>query len=148
MPTTNSASGSSGTAHTVTSGRGPSRVRSPQRSAQSSSVRVRAWRDACLAHPAAQQITREESLKVHYDDAKVAGNGAPLPGRSRSSFVFEPHWRTRPWPRATSTQPAPTTPSSGSDLPRPLLALVCEGIPLRVIFAPCHRVSLHSRSSA
>jgi glutathione S-transferase len=61
-------------------------------------ARVRAWRDACLAHPAAQQVTREEIVKVYYDYAKGAGNGAPLPGRSRSSFVFEPHWRTRPWP--------------------------------------------------
>ncbi len=47
---------------------------------------------------AAQQVTREEIVKVYYDYAKGAGNGAPLPGRSRSSFVFEPHWRTRPWP--------------------------------------------------
>jgi glutathione S-transferase len=61
-------------------------------------ARVRRWRDACLAHPAAQQVTREEIVKVYYDYAKGAGNGAPLPGRSRSSFVFEPHWRTRPWP--------------------------------------------------
>ena len=61
-------------------------------------ARVRRWRDACLAHPAAQQVTREEIVKVYYDYAKGAGNGAPLPGRSRSSFAFEPHWRTRPWP--------------------------------------------------
>jgi glutathione S-transferase len=61
-------------------------------------ARVRAWRDACLAHPAAQQTSREEIVKVYYDYAKNAGNGALLPGRTRSSFVFEPHWRDRPWP--------------------------------------------------
>ena len=60
--------------------------------------RVRRWRDACLAHPAAQQVSREEIVKLYYDYAKGAGNGALLPGRRRSSFVFEPHWRTRPWP--------------------------------------------------
>lgn len=60
--------------------------------------RVRRWRDACLAHPAAQQVTREEIVKVYYDYALGAGNGALVPGRARSSFVFEPHWRTRPWP--------------------------------------------------
>ncbi|HWP19647.1 MAG TPA: glutathione S-transferase family protein [Burkholderiaceae bacterium] len=61
-------------------------------------ARVREWVDACLAHPAAQQVTKEEIVKVYYDYAKGASNGALLPGRQRSSFVFEPHWRTRPWP--------------------------------------------------
>jgi glutathione S-transferase len=60
--------------------------------------RVAAWREACMAHPAAQQVTREEIVKLYYDYAKGAGNGALLPGRTRSSFVFEPHWRNRPWP--------------------------------------------------
>lgn len=60
--------------------------------------RVRAWRDACLAHPAAQQVTREEIVKLYYDYAKGAGNGALVPGRARSSFVFEPHWSARPMP--------------------------------------------------
>lgn len=60
--------------------------------------RVRRWRDACLLHPAAQQVTKEQIVKVYYDYAKGAGNGALLPGRARSSFVFEPHWSTRPWP--------------------------------------------------
>ena len=60
--------------------------------------RVRAWRDGCLAHPAAQQRSREEIVKAYYDYAKGAGNGSLLPGRKRSSFVFEPHWRERPWP--------------------------------------------------
>jgi len=63
-------------------------------------ARVRKWRDACLAHPAAQQVTKEQIVKLYYDYAKGAGNGALLPGRKRSSFVFEPDWRSRPWPPA------------------------------------------------
>jgi glutathione S-transferase len=62
--------------------------------------RVARWREACLSHPAAQQVSREEIVKLYYDYALGAGNGALLPGRSRSSFVFEPHWRERPWPPA------------------------------------------------
>ena len=62
--------------------------------------RVRRWQAACLAHPAAQQTSREEVVKLYYDYAQGAGNGALLPGRTRSSFVFEPHWKTRPWPPA------------------------------------------------
>lgn len=61
-------------------------------------ARVRTWREACLAHPEAQQVSREEIVKLYYDYAQGAGNGALLPGRQRSSFVFEPHWRDRPWP--------------------------------------------------
>ncbi|HTN26771.1 MAG TPA: glutathione S-transferase family protein [Burkholderiales bacterium] len=60
--------------------------------------RVRTWRDACLLHPAAQQVTKEQIVKLYYDYAKGAGNGALLPGRKRSSFVFEPDWPSRPWP--------------------------------------------------
>ena len=70
------------------------------------SPRVRRWRDACLAHPAAQQVSREEIVKLYYDYAWGAGNGALLPGRKRSSFVFEPHWKDRPWPPAGKTAPA------------------------------------------
>lgn len=61
-------------------------------------ARVRAWREACLAHPAAQQVSREQIVKLYYDYAKNAGNGALVPGRTRSSLAFEPHWRDRPWP--------------------------------------------------
>jgi glutathione S-transferase len=61
-------------------------------------ARVRRWVDACLAHPAAQQVTKEQVVKLYYDYAKGAGNGALLPGRRRSSFAFEPDWRARPWP--------------------------------------------------
>ncbi|WMW81830.1 glutathione S-transferase family protein [Undibacterium cyanobacteriorum] len=60
--------------------------------------RVRRWRDVCLAHPAAQQTSKEEIVKVYYDYAKGAGNGALLPGRTLSSFSFTPDWRARPWP--------------------------------------------------
>ena len=68
--------------------------------------RVRRWRDACLAHPAAQQVTREEIVKLYYDYALGAGNGALLPGRARSSFAFERDWRQRPWPPATKYGPS------------------------------------------
>ena len=61
-------------------------------------ARVRAWRDACVEHPAAQQVTREQVVKLYHDYALGCGNGALPPGRTRSSFVFEPHWRKRPWP--------------------------------------------------
>ena len=60
--------------------------------------RVRRWREACLAHPAAQQVTREEIVKVYYDYAKGKGNGALPPGRKVSSFAFVPPWSHRPWP--------------------------------------------------
>ena len=60
--------------------------------------RVRRWRSACLKHPAAQQVSRDEIVKLYYDYAFNAGNGALLPGRTKSSFVFEPHWSQRPWP--------------------------------------------------
>lgn len=61
-------------------------------------ARVRRWVDACLDHPAAQQVSREKIVKLYYDYARGAGNGALPEGRERSSFVFEPHWSERPWP--------------------------------------------------
>ena len=61
-------------------------------------ARVLRWIDACIAHPAAQQVTREQVVKLYYDYSQGAGNGALLPGRRRSSFIFEPDWRVRPWP--------------------------------------------------
>ena len=63
-------------------------------------ARVARWQEACRTHPATQQVTREEIVKVYYDYAKGAGNGALLAGRTRSSFAFEPSWRDRPWPPA------------------------------------------------
>lgn len=61
-------------------------------------ARVARWRDACLAHPAAQQVTHEQVVKSYYDYAMGAGNGALLPGRAASSFALSPHWRERPMP--------------------------------------------------
>lgn len=70
--------------------------------------RVRRWREACLAHEAAQQVSAEEVVKVYYDYARGAGNGALLPGRTRSSFVFDPDWRDRPWPPKDKYGPGAT----------------------------------------
>jgi len=66
--------------------------------------RVRQWREACLAHPAAKQVSEEEIVKLYYDYALGAGNGALVEGRSVSSFSFEPDWRKRPWPPRTKYQ--------------------------------------------
>lgn len=60
--------------------------------------RVSAWRDACMTHPATAQVTKEEIVKLYYDYALGAGNGALVEGRSVSSFAFEPAWQNRPWP--------------------------------------------------
>ena len=60
--------------------------------------RVRTWKDACMAHPATQQVSKGEIVKLYYDYALGAGNGALLEGRTVSSFAFLPHWRDRPWP--------------------------------------------------
>ena len=61
-------------------------------------ARVQEWIDACVEHPAAQQVTKEEIIKLYYDYSKGAGNGGLLSNRKHSSFVFEPDWHTRPWP--------------------------------------------------
>jgi glutathione S-transferase len=61
-------------------------------------ARVRRWREACLEHPAAGQVTKEQIVKLYYDYAKGMGNGTLFPGRALSSFVFDPDWTTRPWP--------------------------------------------------
>ena len=61
-------------------------------------ARARKWRAACLAHPAAQQVTPEEINKLYYDYAVGAGNGALPEGRRVSSFTFDPPWRARPMP--------------------------------------------------
>lgn len=61
-------------------------------------ARVRRWIDACVSHPAAQQTSKEEVVKLYYDYSQGAGNGSVPPGRSRSCMAVEPHWRERPWP--------------------------------------------------
>ena len=60
--------------------------------------RVCAWQEACVSHAATGQVTKEEIVKLYYDYALGAGNGALVEGRSISSFAFLPHWRDRPWP--------------------------------------------------
>jgi glutathione S-transferase len=70
--------------------------------------RVRKWVDACLAHPAAQQVSKERIVKLYYDYAKGAGNGALLPGRRQSSFTFKPDWPARPWPPRNKYQHSAT----------------------------------------
>lgn len=60
--------------------------------------RVRAWQEACMSHDATKQVTKEEIVKLYYDYALGAGNGALVNGRSVSTFAFSPHWRDRPWP--------------------------------------------------
>lgn len=68
-------------------------------------ARVRAWRDACVMHPAAQQASREEIIKRYYDYARGAGNGALPEGRRVSTFAFEPRWQDRPWPPKDKFRP-------------------------------------------
>lgn len=61
-------------------------------------ARVRRWKAACMAHPATDQVSEEEIVKLYYDYAQGAGNGALVDGRAVSSFAFEPDWRQRPMP--------------------------------------------------
>jgi glutathione S-transferase len=82
-------------------------------------ARVRAWREACLTHPAAQQTSAEEVIKLYYDYARNVGNGALPPGRTRSSFVFEPHWRDRPMPPRDKYGPAASDAELGLLAPPP-----------------------------
>lgn len=60
--------------------------------------RVRVWQDACMAHPATGQVSKEQIVKLYYDYALGAGNGSLVDGRTVSSFVFTPDWQDRPWP--------------------------------------------------
>jgi glutathione S-transferase len=60
--------------------------------------RLRRWQQGSISHPAAQQVSREQVVKLYYDYALGAGNGALPEGRSVSSFAFKPHWADRPWP--------------------------------------------------
>ncbi len=71
-------------------------------------ARVHAWQAACMAHPSAQQVTREEIVKLYADYALGVGNGALAPGRAISSFAPQPHWSLRPWPARDKWGPAAT----------------------------------------
>jgi glutathione S-transferase len=75
--------------------------------------RLRRWHAACLAHPAAQQVSREEVIKLYYDYALGLGDGALPPGRSHSSFSFAPHWSKRPWPPRDKWGPPATDAALG-----------------------------------
>lgn len=61
-------------------------------------TRVRAWHDACLAHPAAQDRKVEEIVRLYYDYSRGAGGGSLPPGRRVSSMAMSPHWSKRPMP--------------------------------------------------
>lgn len=61
-------------------------------------ARVKKWRGACMAHDATNQVSEEEIVKLYYDYALGAGNGALVDGRKVSSFAFEPSWQERPMP--------------------------------------------------
>ena len=61
-------------------------------------ARVKKWRAACMAHGATDQVSEEEIVKLYYDYALGAGNGALVEGRNVSSFTFEPNWKSRPMP--------------------------------------------------
>jgi glutathione S-transferase len=71
-------------------------------------ARVRRWRDACLGDPHAQQVTREQIVKLYHDYAMGCGNGALPDGRTVSSLAFEPHWSGRPWPPRAKFGPSAT----------------------------------------
>jgi len=60
--------------------------------------RVLRWREACVAHPAAQGRTHEELIKLYYDYSQGGGNGRIPEGRSISSFTPDVDWRSRPMP--------------------------------------------------
>ena len=61
-------------------------------------ARVSKWRNAILDHPWTHQVTKEEIVKLYYDYALGAHNGALLPGRKKSTFAFTPNWKDRPMP--------------------------------------------------
>lgn len=61
-------------------------------------ARVVRWIDACIAHPATDQVSQEEIVKLYYDYALGTGNGALVDGRKVSSFAPDPAWQSRPWP--------------------------------------------------
>ena len=60
--------------------------------------RVLRWRDACVAHPAAQARSYEELITLYYDYSQGGGNGRIPDGRSISSFTLDPPWNKRPMP--------------------------------------------------
>ncbi len=61
-------------------------------------ARARKWQEACLEHPAAQQVDYQRIVKLYYDYAVGSGNGALPEGRQVSSFTFTPDAPERPMP--------------------------------------------------
>lgn len=63
-------------------------------------ARVRRWRDALLAHPAAVETSLPEAdyIKLYEDYALGVGNGGVPPGRTRSSFDLSVPLADRPMP--------------------------------------------------
>jgi glutathione S-transferase len=61
-------------------------------------TRVRAWHEACLAHPATQDHTVAEIVRLYYDYSRGAGGGSLPPGRTVSTMTLSPHWSKRPMP--------------------------------------------------
>lgn len=60
--------------------------------------RVLAWREHCVAHPAAQLRGHDELMKLYADYAQGAGGGRLAPGRRVSSFALSPPVSSRPMP--------------------------------------------------
>ena len=50
--------------------------------------KVRKWINACIEHPAAQQVSKEEIIKLYYDYSKGAGNGWLLSQSKKFIFYF------------------------------------------------------------
>ena len=72
-------------------------------------ARVRRWRDACLRHPAAQQVTKERIVKLYYDYARGAETvPCYLDARDLRSCSSRAG-RTAPGRRETSTDTTPQT---------------------------------------
>ena len=65
---------------------------------ESLAARLERARSECMAHEATDQVSEEEIVKLYYDYALGAGNGALVEGRSMSSFAFQPEWQSRPMP--------------------------------------------------
>jgi glutathione S-transferase len=63
-------------------------------------ARVRRWRDALLAHPAAVEtsLPEEDYIKLYEDYSLGVGNGGVPPGRTRSSFDLAVPLAARPMP--------------------------------------------------
>lgn len=89
-------------------------------------TRVRRWIDACIRHAAAQQVSREEVIKTHYDYAKGASNGALVPGRRVSTFALLPGWRERPWPPGDKYGPGASDEELGLLAPEADPAALCR----------------------